>query len=87
MFFPFPILGYFSFDHRKWSKTKTFGRIIELFAYGVIFAGLTELVQSLLPYRTQDIKDFKADVLAIAIASVIVFAIELATRSRRTSKR
>lgn len=82
MFLPFPVLGYFSFDHKKWSKTKTVGRIIEVCAYGVIFAGITELVQSMLPYRTQDIKDFQADILAIGVSSIMVLVIELMTRRR-----
>lgn len=82
MFLPFPILGYFSFDHKKCSKAKTMGRIIEVFAYGVIFAGITELVQSFLPYRTQDLKDFHADILAVCLSSVTVFIIELIRRRR-----
>lgn len=82
MFFPFPILGFFSFDHKKWSKVKTLGVILEVCSYGIIFAGLTELVQSFLPYRTQDVMDFKADVTAVFLSSVIVLAIELVLRKR-----
>ena len=77
MFFPFPVLGFFSFDHRKWGTAQTIGNIISLAAYGCVFAGLTELVQSVLPYRTQDIADFKADALAVCIASVFVLIFDL----------
>jgi len=83
MFVPFPVLGYYSFDHERWSVGKTFGKIIEVFSYGVIFAGVTELVQSMLPYRTQDIKDFKADVIAVGLATIFVFILELLIRKRR----
>lgn len=77
MFFPFPLLGFFSFDHQRWSKIETVGNVISLIAWGCIFAGLTEIVQGMLPYRSQDIKDFRADVLAIAISSLFVLLIDL----------
>jgi len=82
MFLPFPILGFFSLDHKKWSPALTVGRIMELCAYGIIFAGITELVQSVLPYRTRDLLDFEADVLAICLSSCIVLAIELIFRRK-----
>lgn len=31
----------------------------------------------MLPYRSQDVNDFKADMLAIAISSLIVFLIDV----------
>lgn len=77
MFFPFPLLGFFSFDHNRWSKLETFGHMLSLFAWGCIFAGITEMVQGMLPYRTEDILDFRADVLAIAISSLLVFLIDI----------
>lgn len=77
MFFPFPIIGFFSFDHSKWSVARTFGKILELAAYGCIFAGFTEFIQGMLPYRTEDIADFKADTLAICLASLLVFVIDI----------
>ncbi|MDO5321470.1 MAG: VanZ family protein [Bacteroidia bacterium] len=77
MFFPFPLLGFFSFDHQRWSAVETIGHVISLIAWGCIFAGITEIIQGMLPYRTQDINDFKADVLAIAVSSTIVLIIDL----------
>lgn len=77
MFFPFPLLGFFSFDHLRWSAVETIGHVISLIAWGCIFAGLTEIIQGMLPYRSQDINDFKADVLAIAVSSTIVLLIDL----------
>ena len=77
MFLPFPILGFFAFDHERWTVMQTIGKILELAAYGCIFAGFTELVQSLLPYRTEDLADFKADAIAICLASLIVFIVDI----------
>lgn len=77
MFFPFPILGFFAFDHSRWSVLETIGKILVLAAYGCIFAGLTELVQGLLPYRTDDLADFKADTIGISLASLIVFIVDI----------
>lgn len=77
MFLPFPILGFFAFDHDKWSVIETIGKILELASFGCIFAGLTEIIQGQLPYRTQDIADFKADAIAICLASLIVFIVDI----------
>lgn len=77
MFIPFPVLGFFSFDHRKWSTARTAGVIVELFAYGCVFAGLTEIIQGSLPYRTQDIADFRADMIGIGLASILVFLVDI----------
>ena len=76
MFFPFPILGFYAYDTLPGTPLKAFAAIIVLFSFGGIFAGLTETVQGMMPYRTEDIADFKADLLALALSSVIVFAVD-----------
>ena len=53
-------------------------------AVGCIFAGLTEIVQGSLPYRYQDIKDFGADCLAIGIASLLVFIVDLSKMRKKS---
>lgn len=78
MFFPFPIFGFYAYDRLTDTPLKALAAVIMLFAFGGIFAGLTEIAQGMLPYRTEDIKDFKADLIGIGLASVIVLAIDIA---------
>ena len=84
MFFPFPILAYLAYDRLTDTPLKAFAALISICAIGAIFAGLTEIGQSLLPYRYEDISDFKADCLAIGIAGTITFVIDV---SKMRSKR
>ena len=82
MFFPFPILAYFSFPLQKKGLLTTLCCIVVIFILGAGLAGLTEYIQSKLPYRTMDINDFKADALGMLLASVIVFFIRLFTHKK-----
>lgn len=78
MFLPFPVLAYFAFDRfteRFWpSVLCTLGA----FAVGILFAAGTEWIQArFLPYRTGDFTDFRADLLALGISSVLVLVLDL----------
>lgn len=84
MFFPFPILAYLAYDKLTDTPLKAFAALLSICAFGAIFAGLTEIGQSLLPYRYEDISDFRADCLAIGIAGVLTFAIDV-VKMRRES--
>lgn len=77
MFFPFPILAFFAYDQKTDTVLKAVGAVIVIWAIGGIFAGLTETIQGLLPYRSEDIGDFKADMLAITLSSIIVVTIDI----------
>ncbi len=77
MFFPFPILAFFAYDHLTEKPWQALAALISICAVGCIFAGVTEMIQGSLPYRSQDIKDFGADCLAICIASLLVFIIDV----------
>jgi VanZ family protein len=77
MFFPFPILAYLAYDKLTDTPLKAFAALVSICAIGAVFAGLTEIGQSLLPYRTQDIKDFRADCIAICIAGLLTFIIDV----------
>ena len=79
MFFPFPILMYFSLPMEKKRLGPVLGIIVLIFAVGCLLAGCTEYVQGKLPYRTMDINDFKADMLGMLLASLITFLIRLFT--------
>ena len=78
MFFPFPIFGFYAYDRMTDTPLKAFAAVIVLFAFGGIFAGLTEMVQGMMPYRTEDIQDFKADLIGLGLASMIVLVIDIA---------
>jgi len=80
MFIPYAFLIYFSTGKHWENKWKAIGYTILLFLSGAIIAGATEIIQGTLPYRTADPLDFRADVIAIAITSLIVFIIELCSR-------
>lgn len=77
MFFPFPIIAFYAFDRRLKSRAELLSSLIKLCAWGCIFAGVTEMVQATLPYRSQDVKDFAADCIAIGISSLILLIINL----------
>ena len=77
MFFPFPVLGFLSYGHKSESIWHSIAVIVTICALGAIFAGLTEIIQGMLPRRTEDIRDYKADLLAIGISSFIMFLIDI----------
>lgn len=77
MFLPFPILAYLAYDH----LTNKLGHAA-LFALATLILGSllaygTEYIQGKLPYRSMDINDFKADMLAIAISCISVFIVDI----------
>lgn len=84
MFFPFPILAYLAYDKLTDTPLKAFAALLSICAFGAIFAGLTEIGQSLLPYRYEDISDFRADCLAIGIAGVLTFVIDVVKMHRES---
>ena len=77
MFFPFPILAYLAYDRLTDTPLKAFAALLCICAIGGIFAGLTEIVQGMLPYRYEDIHDYGADCLAIGIAGLLTFIIDI----------
>ena len=77
MFFPFPIIAFYAYDRRLKTRVELVSSLVKLCAWGCIFAGVTEMIQATLPYRTQDVKDFAADCIAIGISSLILLIINL----------
>ena len=84
MFFPFPILAYLAYDKHTDTPLKALAALVSICAIGAIFAGLTEIGQSLLPYRYEDISDFRADCLAIVLAGILTFVIDV-SKMRKAS--
>ena len=77
MFFPFPILAFFAYDKLTETPWQALAALLCICAFGGIFAGLTEIVQGMLPYRSQDIQDYGADLLAIGISGLLVFVYDV----------
>ena len=84
MFFPFPILADLAYDKLTDTPLKALAALVSICAIGAIFAGLTEIGQSLLPYRYEDISDFRADCLAIVLAGILTFVIDV-SKMRKAS--
>ena len=80
MFTPFPVLAYFSFPLDRKSLLLNVIAIILIFLSGAGIAGLTEIIQGRLPYRTMDINDYKADVLGILFTTLVLFLVRLFSR-------
>lgn len=83
MFLPFPILAFLAYDHitdRPW-RAVLFA-VLTFLAGSAIAAG-TEYVQGLLPYRSRDLADFRADLLALIISTVAVFVIDISNIKKR----
>lgn len=77
MFFPFPFLVFFSFGKRGDKAWKAILKTLLVFAVGYVLAGVTEIVQGELGYRSADILDFRADGLSLAVASLMTFILRL----------
>ena len=77
LFFPFPILGFYAYDRYTETPWQALVALICICAFGGIFAGLTELIQGTLSYRSPDIRDFRADCLAIGISALLVFVYDV----------
>lgn len=77
MFFPFPIISFLASDKRRTKFWEAFSFFLMASSVGCIFAGLTEIIQGSLPYRSEDVSDFGADCLAICLSSLIVLIANL----------
>ena len=74
MFFPYPLLAFLAIDPQTEKLPSSLLWTMVAFLTGCLVAGTTEIVQArFLPYRTGDIADFKADLLALVVGSVFIF--------------
>ena len=83
MFLPFPILAFLAYDHvtnKFWSAVLF---AVLTFAVGAGIAWLTEYVQGMLPYRSREIADLKADLLALGISTLGVFITDITHLPKR----
>lgn len=83
MFFPFPILAFFAYDRLTNTPWQALAALVSICAIGCAFAGLTEVIQDTLPYRTKDLHDFGADCLAVGLASILVFILDVSKMKKQ----
>ena len=86
MFFPLPILAFFAFDKYTEKVWTSLLFTTLTFAAGVGLAAMTEWLQSMLPYRSGEQKDFIADVIALAVSSVIVIVLDVSKMKKKPSR-
>ena len=77
MFFPFPILAFMSSDRYSKKIWHPFLFAVVLAVLGGAVAAITESIQGLLGYRSAELADFKVDLVAIALSSLMVLAVDL----------
>lgn len=84
MFFPFPILGFMAFDYLTKKPWQALLGVTVVFLLGSLVAAGTEFGQSLIKYRSCDLADLKADLLALTISSVITLTIDIFKMRRQS---
>lgn len=77
MFLPFPVLAFFCYDKVTNKPWQALLLAMATFIAGAAIAGGTELIQEFLPYREGDLKDYAADLIALAVSSTAVFIADL----------
>ena len=83
MFVPFPFLCYMAFGPEHVKPWKSVLAILLSFLSGCLVAAGTEMGQSFTSHRTADPKDFMADAIALAIASLIALLIILLRNNKK----
>ena len=84
MFLPFPFLCFKAFDHLATTPVRAVLIIGAILVIGCAIAAGTEIIQAILPDRTEDIKDFAADTAALCLTSVATLVLHLVNRRNRT---
>ena len=88
MFFPFPVLAWFSLNPDGWKISKIFFSLIAIILTGAALAIGTEYLQKLSEYRTFDLYDFYADLLGMTICWLILcVSIGLSRRNKVRKKK
>lgn len=83
MFFPLVPIGFIAFGGERNRPSEIFVTVLNLCVCGCIFAGITEIIQGSLPYRSEDINDFAADCLSVCTAGLLTFLSAVTIRRKR----
>lgn len=85
MFFPFPFLVCLSGG--KGLHRPSLKGLLSILAFGLALGAVTELIQGMLPYRGRDIRDFAADIMAVATGCLILGVLPKAPSESSCGKR
>ena len=83
MFVPFPFLCYMAFGPERGRSWKSVLTVFIAFLTGCLVAAATEIGQSYTSHRTADPKDFMADAIALAVASLVALVIILLRNNKK----
>lgn len=83
MFFPMPVLAFFAFDKYTGKVWLSLLFTTVTFLVGIGIAMLTEWAQGLVPYRSCQRSDVVADVIALAVASVLVAILDISKMKKK----
>lgn len=86
MFFPFPWIAYNAVDRKPKRIAEIIAGVVSVCSIGCIFAGITEIIQGMLPYRSEDKLDFAADCLAICLCSIIILTVDIVGFKRKSTR-
>lgn len=87
LFFPFPVLALLTLKNLPegfWATTFVMGAI---FLAGCGLAGLTELIQDIIPYREANWGDYRADVYSTTLCSFLSYIVKLSIPARKKRKK
>lgn len=82
MFFPVPYLLFFSFFNYRKKFWCIIRNVLLIFVFGCVMAAATEFIQGMLPYRSPELADFRADAISIAIGSVTLVLLNILNLKR-----
>lgn len=83
MFFPYAFLCFMMINNHKRGFWHRLLLVLASFLSGCMIAASTEIGQSFTTYRSGDIRDYQADILALASASILTFIIALLFPSKK----
>ena len=83
MFFPFPILGFLTFQSLSNGRIKPLLLVCVVLLAGLAVAAATEIGQSMTEYRSGDPMDFLADALSLTTASLAVLVVHLLRKNKK----
>ena len=83
MFLPFPLLSFWAFDKYTETPWASVGWTLLTFIVGGLVAAGTEIGQAFLTdYRSGDPADFRADLVALALGSLLVLFLDIRKQKR-----
>lgn len=86
MFFPYPVFGYAAFQPYGKKRSAHLIVLLAVFAVGAGLAIATEHLQGRLEYRSYDMKDYLADMLGMASATIMIAVYALTRRMETTNE-